>query len=232
MRLRNFTICVCGLLLLGTSAFAASAKKASSSPKTTAQGVEKIIAGPVALVNIEKKEIAIERNGKQYPIFIDGSTSITAGNNPIALENIKTGDMVSVSYQKSSDGKRIALTISNKSSSGTVTPKSSMKSKAEKKEVVMPKAAAATPASIPKAEVRAVSKKEAAPIIKTEPVAAPKVEAKAEPKKEPAVAAKAASPAVAPKAEAKADSKKDTTSAAKAVAAPAAAPKKEPVAAQ
>jgi hypothetical protein len=182
MRLRNFAICVCGLLLIGTSAFAASAKKASSSPKSKAQGVEKIIAGPVALVNVEKKEITIERNGKQYPISIEGSTSIAAGNNPIALENIKTGDMVSVSYQKSSDGKRIALTISNKSSSGTVTPKSSMKSKAEnKKEVVTPKAAA--PAVTPKAEIKAEPKKEAA----VAPATTPKADVKAETKKDSAV---------------------------------------------
>jgi len=67
MRLRNFAICVCGLLLIGTSAFAASAKKASSSPKSKAQGVEKIIAGPVALVNVEKKEITMKEMENNIP---------------------------------------------------------------------------------------------------------------------------------------------------------------------
>lgn len=181
MRLRNFAICVCGLLLIGTSAFAASAKKASSSAKSTAQGVEKIIAGPVALVNVEKKEITIERNGKQYPISIEGSTLITGVNNPITLENIKAGDLVSVSYHKSSDGRRVALNIINKSFSAPVAPKPSVQSKAE-----------------PKKEP-AVEKKAAAPAV------APKAEIKAEPKKEAAVA-----PATTPKADVKAETKKDT----------------------
>jgi hypothetical protein len=182
MRLRYCAICACGLLLIGTSAFAASAKKASSSVKSTAKGVEKIIAGPVALVNVEKKELAVERNGKQYPISIEGSTLITGLNNPIPLESIKAGDLVSVSYHKSPDGRRVALNIINKSFSAPVAPKTSLQSKAEpKKEPAVEKKAAA-PAVAPKAEVKTEPKKEAA----VAPAATAKSDVKAETKKDSA----------------------------------------------
>ena len=122
MRLKRLSICLCGLFLFGTSAFTtakttgnATAAKTPSKAISAEKSTQKIIAGPVTLVNIEKKEIAVERNGRQYPVSIDGSTQIVSGNNPIALENIKTGDLVTISYQKASDGRRIALNIINKS---------------------------------------------------------------------------------------------------------------------
>lgn len=201
MRLRCLVICAWGLFLSGASAFAVKAtqapdnaavvKKTSSSEKVAVKGLEKIIAGPVASINVGKKEITVERNGKLYPISIDGSTLIVGKNNPIALEKIKAGDLVSISYHKASDGRRIALNINNKSFSAPVTQKSSLQSKAEPKaeSAVTPKVEVKAepkkePVAAPKAEVKVDSKKEPAAVTKTEPAAAPKAEVKTEPKKE------------------------------------------------
>ena len=83
----------------------------------------------MASVNVEKKEISVELKGKKYPISIDESTRIVGGNNQLALENIKAGDIVSISYQKSSDGGRIALNIDNK----TFSPSSVKKAFSQEK---------------------------------------------------------------------------------------------------
>lgn len=229
MRLRYLAICAWGFFMFGTSAFAvkvnqaqgneAAVKKTSSSAKLEVKGMEKIIAGPVASINVGKNQITVERNGKLYPISIDGSTQIVGKNNPIALEKIKAGDLVSISYHKASDGRRIALNINNRSFSAPVTPKQSPQTKAEpKKEPAATKAEAKAEATVtPKVEVKAEPKKE--------PVAAAKAEIKADSKKEPAAMTKI-EPSSAPKAEVKAEPKKEPTAATKAE------PKKEPIAVQ
>jgi hypothetical protein len=245
MRLKHFAICFGGLFLLGSSAFvvannapgAAAVKKTSASAKSAEKGVEKVIAGPVALVNSEKKEIAIERNGKQYPILIDGSTQIMSGTNSIALETIKAGEFVSISYLRFSDGSRIALHIESKSSSAQANKKATAKAevKAEsKKEAAALKAETKKETADSKAEIKAETKKETADS---------KAEIKAETKKE-TVAAKTGIKAetkketAASKAEIKAETKKETAAAKaeikaetkkEAAAAPTAEPKKDAV---
>lgn len=191
MRLKFFVIYVLGLFLLGASAFAAGPvqaqnntaanKKSTSSAKSAEKSLRKAITGRVASVNVEKKEISVELKGKKYPISIDESTRIVGGNNQLALENIKAGDIVSISYQKSSDGGRIALNIDNKTFSPSSVKKafSQEKVKAEpKKDVSAPKMEAKTEpkkdVAAPKTEVKAESKTEPAPV----PASAPPQQAK------------------------------------------------------
>jgi hypothetical protein len=178
MRLSRLIICACGLLLFGASAYAAvktddagnavSAKKSSVNAKSTKKNIEKIIAGPVTSINVEKKEIIVSRSGKRYPVTLDGSTQLQSGNTTVTLDQIKVGDHVSIAYVRSSDGRRTALTIDSKSLSAP--GKTALKeAKAEAKKT----------SAAPKTEV----KKEAA--------TAPKAEAKADVKKDTASAAKA-----------------------------------------
>jgi hypothetical protein len=195
MHLKFFVICVLGLFLLGASAFAAGPvqaqdntaanKKTTSSAKSTEKSLRKIITGRVASVNVGKKEISVELKGKKYPISIDGSTTIVGGNNQIALENIKAGDIVFISYQKSLNGGRIALNIDNKTFSASSVNKVSSQEKAKvepKKDVVAPKTEVKTEtkkdAVTPKVEVKAESKTEPAPVPAPAPAPAPPQQAK------------------------------------------------------
>lgn len=193
MRLRCFKLCVVGLFLLSFSVFSAapvqSPDNGATNKKTTLKAEpgksnSRIIEGHVVGINIEKKEISVERNGKDYPISIEGSTQIMCANNPIALDKIKAGDLVLISYQRGQDGHRIALNVDNKTVPVAVGKKAALQEKAT--------GSPAKNAAGPKAEVKGEPKKDV--------VAQPKVDAKAEPNKE--VAAEA-------KAEVKAESKKD-----------------------
>jgi hypothetical protein len=229
MRLTFLGICVLGFFSFGTLVNAAANTKA---PKNAVaeKGLQKIISGPVTMVNVEKKEIAVERNGKQYPISIDGSTQIVSGNNPIALENIKTGDLVTISYQKASDGRRIALNIINKSVSTKevkaeakkeTATKAEVKAEAKKETTTQAEVKAeAKKESAIQAEVKAEAKKETATKAEVKADAkketATKMEVKAEAKKESATKAEVKAEAKkesATKAEVKAEAKKDSVAA-------------------
>jgi hypothetical protein len=169
MRLKHIVICLGGFFMFGASAFAvtdaqapdnAVVKKTSSSAKSSEIGVEKVIAGPIASVNVDKNEIVVERNGKQYSVLIDGSTQIVVGNTPVTLDKLKAGEIVSVSYRRFSDGSRIALTISNKSSSAHARKKT--KAELKKEAMVTKSEAKAEESAASKVEVKAEAKKEAA----------------------------------------------------------------------
>jgi hypothetical protein len=184
MRLRCFKICAAGLFLLSASAFAAApiqapdnsaANKKTTSNAKPARESQKIIKGHVAGINVEKKEIRVELKGKEYPISIDGSTKIAGGNNQITLDNIKAGDLVSISYQKAPDGRRIALNIDNK----TIPVSVDKKAASQEKVIAGPKKDAAAP----KAEAKAEPQKNV--------TADPKAELKTEPKTDPAPAKQA-----------------------------------------
>jgi hypothetical protein len=196
MRLRYFKICAAGLFLLSASAFAAASvqapdnsaanKKTTSNAKPAGES-QKIIKGHVAGINVEKKEIRVELKGKEYPISISGSTKIVGGNNQITLDNIKAGDLVSISYQKAPDGRRIALNIDNK----TIPVSVDKKAASQEKVIAGPKKDAAAP----KAEAKAEPKKDVVAAPKAEPqknvAADPKAELKTEPKTDPAPAKQA-----------------------------------------
>ena len=187
MLLKHLGICLCGLSLFGASAFGAvttkNSGKSASNGATSAAG--KILAGPVSSIDIGKKEIVVDRNGKHYPVIIDASTNIVSANSPITLETIKPGDHVSVEYVRSSDGRRTALTIDSKSTVARASHKASAAKPALQKKAVAAKVEVkAEPkkeaAAAPKAEVKAEAKKDS--------VSAAKPEAKVEPKKDPAAA--------------------------------------------
>lgn len=206
MRFNLLVVCLVGLFLFNASRAvaaddAASVKQKTNGVKPGEKGVEKMIAGPVVSVNIDKKEIAVGRNGKQYQILTDGSTRIMSGKEPLTLDKIKAGDAVIISYLRFSDGSRIALTIKDKSISPVASNKSAGKTEIKAE---------------PKKEASAAPKTEAKAEPKTGETAAQKTETKAEPKKETSAAPKAEAKAepkagatAAPKTEVKTEPKKD-----------------------
>jgi hypothetical protein len=231
MRLNFLVVCLSFMCYVSFSVMAAdntqtgttaANKNQTKSAKSAEKGVEKMIAGMVASVNIEKNEITVQMNSGSYPILIDGSTRIIEGNNQITMDKIKAGDRVSINYLRFSDGSRIALNIDAKSYTGSMADKSSKKMKAEsKKEASAAKAevnAEQKKDAAAKAEVNAEQKKDAAAKAKVNAEqkreTAAKTEVKAEQKKDAAAKAEVKAEQkkdTAAKAEVKVESKKDTS---------------------
>lgn len=236
MRLGILVVCVAGLMSFNVSAVtapesAAAGKEKVKSSKTAEKGVQKIIVGPVASVNSEKKEIAVERNGKTYPILLDASTKISSASQPVTLDMIKPGDGVTITYLRFSDGSRIALNVeasihavAKEKTSGLKShgkkavsapakaePKAEAKVETKKSPSAASKAEAKTQtkpsvSAEVKTQAKPEVKKEVNQASKSEVKAEPKPEVKAEVKKEPMGAPKAE-----PKAAAQAAVKKDSS---------------------
>jgi hypothetical protein len=130
---------------------AAPAKPAQA--KVAEQGVVKVLAGSIANINQEKKSITIRMKSVEYPVSIDETSVLQAGDKQISIADLKQGDRVRVEYRKFSNGGRKAInvkdfTVKNKPAA-QAQPAPKPQEAAPKAE---PAAAAATPA---KAEVKA-----------------------------------------------------------------------------
>ncbi|HEX7510977.1 MAG TPA: DUF5666 domain-containing protein [Chitinivibrionales bacterium] len=160
MRLNPLVVCLAALITFNVSAApkatqAVAGKAHAKSVQSSDKGVEKVIAGPVASVNSEKKEVTITRSGKQYTVLLDGSTKVLSGNQPTSLDMIKTGEVVTINYLRFADGSRIALNIEAPAGLKKAEVKAETKVEAKKE------ASAAAKSDVVKAETKADSAKTA-----------------------------------------------------------------------
>jgi hypothetical protein len=147
---------------------AAPAKPAQT--KATEQGIVKVLAGSIANINQENKSITIRMKSVEYPVSIDETTILKAGDKQMTIADFKQGDRVRVEYRKFSNGGRKAInvkdfTVKNKPAA-QAQPAPKPKEAAPKAE---PAAAATTPA---KAEVKAAPAASPASLTKADSAAA------------------------------------------------------------
>jgi len=90
------------------------AKKKTPPAKPQKTGEQKVLGGFISAVDASKKSVIVLLKSKEYPVQVDASTAIVAGNQKITFKNLKKGDRITVKYFKYSDGSRRAVHINNK----------------------------------------------------------------------------------------------------------------------